>query len=142
MTRGRTLATVSTKGAAGLAGVSKESWGARTKWGKRRRIRGPKRPNSAYIFFCNGHRSQVAADNPHLKHIELQKELAKLWQSADEEKRKPFVAMATDDRRRYDKEMAVYERDEFRACACVPPLSPPPASISLLPFFRKGPLTL
>jgi hypothetical protein len=71
----------------------------------------PKRPRSAYIFFCTEKRVEVKEDNPELKGTEVTKKLGQLWKGeyAKESKRVKWVKKATEDKIRYKTEMKTYE---------------------------------
>ena len=44
----------------------------------------PKKPLSAYMFFCADHRDQIKKDNPEMKVTEVTSELGKVWGTMDE----------------------------------------------------------
>lgn len=62
-----------------------------------------KRPKSAYVFFCNKMRSQVKEENPDMKSVDVQRELAKLWKKTTD--RAVYQEQAAADKLRYAKEV-------------------------------------
>jgi hypothetical protein len=62
----------------------------------------PKRPKSAYVFFCSSKRAEVSKEFITLGPIS--KELARLWSETIESERKEFKKMADEDKLRYEKE--------------------------------------
>jgi hypothetical protein len=98
--------------------VAKEKWKAETQKligkqaGGRRsistgRVNGstqnlPKRPRSAYIFFCNANRADVSKEFDTLG--EISKELARRWANLDPDSKKEFDDISTEDKKRYERE--------------------------------------
>ena len=72
--------------------------------------KGPKRPSTAFLFFCNDKREEVKNANPELTNQEVMKRLGEMWKNdfADEESRKKWVEQATLDKERYQEEMKEY----------------------------------
>ena len=72
--------------------------------------KGPKRPSTAFLFFCNDKREEVKNANPELTNQEVMKRLGEMWKNdfADEESRKKWVEQATLDKERYEEEMKEY----------------------------------
>ncbi|CAI8041638.1 High mobility group protein DSP1 [Geodia barretti] len=68
----------------------------------------PKRPLSAFLFFCQDRRPAIKAKNPSYTIGNTAKVLGKDWKGLDEEKRKPFEAKAEKDRQRYEQEKRDY----------------------------------
>jgi phage host-nuclease inhibitor protein Gam len=62
----------------------------------------PKRPRSAYIFFCSANRDRVSADFKTLG--DISKELARRWATLDPTSQKEYIDMAAQDKLRYEKE--------------------------------------
>lgn len=62
----------------------------------------PKRPRSAYIFFCNHNRASVSQEHKTLG--EVSKELARRWATLDDQSKEKFALMAAQDRERYERE--------------------------------------
>jgi len=69
----------------------------------------PKRGRSAYIYFCEETRADVKASNPDIGFGEIAKEMADRWKSLSDDEKKPFVAKAERDKKRYEREKAAYE---------------------------------
>jgi len=65
----------------------------------------PKRPKSAYLFFCAEHRDEVSANTKSL--AESSKELARLWAATVD--RSKYESLATADKKRYQQEMQLSE---------------------------------
>eukprot|EP00980_Cylindrotheca_fusiformis_P008004 scaffold1706_cov116-Cylindrotheca_fusiformis.AAC.7 len=63
---------------------------------------GPKRPLSAYMFFCRDKRAAVSKECSSLG--ETSKELARLWALTSPTERKPFEKLAAQDKERYERE--------------------------------------
>jgi hypothetical protein len=63
---------------------------------------GPKRPLSAYIFFCGAERAEVSKECSSLG--ETSKELARRWALTSPMERKPYAEMAAKDKGRYERE--------------------------------------
>ena len=66
---------------------------------------GPKKPKSAYIFFCQEKRAEVKLANPDMKPTEITSELGRLWNKIkDTKKAQPYIELATEDKTRYEGE--------------------------------------
>lgn len=68
----------------------------------------PKRPLSAYMFFCQAKRAETKAANPNMTFSELGKELGQMWQKLDESEKKPFIKQNERDKKRYEEEKEKY----------------------------------
>ncbi len=64
-------------------------------------IEGPKRPLSAYLYFCAAKRPEVAKDGRKLG--EISKELARLWAITPD--RSEYEMLAEEDKKRYEREL-------------------------------------
>ena len=62
----------------------------------------PKRPRSAYIFYCNTNRAEVSKDFGTLG--EISKELGRRWKTMDEDAKSKYESMAAEDKIRYNRE--------------------------------------
>jgi len=82
--------------------LSKSGAGGRASKIKGEKSSGPKRALSAYIYFCKDKRPDVAQQFKNLG--DITKELSRLWSLASEEDKKPYQALATKDKERYEKE--------------------------------------
>lgn len=66
---------------------------------------GPKRPKSAYIFFCQEKRSEVKEANPDMKPTEITSELGRLWSKIkDTNKASKYTDLSKGDKKRYENE--------------------------------------
>jgi hypothetical protein len=65
-------------------------------------VNGPKRPRSAYIFFCNANRAEVSKEFGTLG--EVSKELARRWANLDLSVKQEFENMSQEDKKRYERE--------------------------------------
>mmetsp|Transcript_41636 Transcript_41636/g.100278 ORF Transcript_41636/g.100278 Transcript_41636/m.100278 type:complete len:425 (-) Transcript_41636:84-1358(-) len=76
----------------------------RTKGGKIKgeKPTGPKRPLSAYMYFCKDKRPDVSKEFKSLG--DVSKELARLWSLASGNDKEPYEKMAAKDKERYEKE--------------------------------------
>jgi len=76
----------------------------------------PKKPKSAYLFFCDKKRSKLI-ENHKKKHPskkivigDIAKELGNLWKTkVNEKQKKEYESMAKKDKERYQTEMAEYK---------------------------------
>eukprot|EP00494_Astrolonche_serrata_P023386 UN23644 len=78
----------------------------------------PQRTRTAYMFFCDKHRGNVANDNPDSTMIEISALMGKLWSETSEKARAPFVTAMEKSKTKYEKEMESYkqtpEYEEFQ----------------------------
>ena len=69
----------------------------------------PKRPKSAYFFFCDEKRPALLKNakkgNAKVDIAEISKELSKLWKACSESKRKKYSKLNEADKKRYETEM-------------------------------------
>lgn len=73
---------------------------------KKAKNEGPKKPKSAYIFFCQDKRAEVKVANPDMKPTEITSELGRLWNKIKETKQaKKYVEMANEDKSRYNEDV-------------------------------------
>ena len=74
----------------------------------------PKRPNPAFFIFMNGAREQIKADHPDRlaaapsSHTEVGKIAGEMWKEMDEAAKEPYTSKATEDKARYDRELAAF----------------------------------
>lgn len=73
---------------------------------------GPKRPLSAYMFYCQANRDQVKKDNPEIAFTEVAKVLGGKWNELTESEKKPFEKQHAADKVRYEKEKAEHPGDD------------------------------
>lgn len=65
---------------------------------------GPKRPTSAYLYFCEAMRNKVKEENPDMSGKDITTELGKRWKSLSEKEKAPYNAKGEQDRARYAEE--------------------------------------
>jgi hypothetical protein len=70
----------------------------------------PKKPCGAYMFFCKDKRNSIKAAKPSLTTPEIGKELGKLWGTLSDGEKVKYNKQAEQDKVRYEKEKAAYER--------------------------------
>ena len=68
----------------------------------------PKRPRTAYIFFCEDQRVAVKAKTPTMSQTELMSKLGEMWKALTEKKKVKFNDMAVKDKARYETAIAEY----------------------------------
>ena len=68
----------------------------------------PKRPKTAFLYFCESKRKKIVKENPNLKLGDIQKILGKKWQNLSEKKKKEFINKNIQDKERYDKDLEEY----------------------------------
>lgn len=71
---------------------------------KKRKTKGPKKAQSAYMFFANARRGEEKAKNPELAFADLAKRLGALWKALTPEEKKPYDEMAAKDKLRFQQE--------------------------------------
>jgi len=71
---------------------------------KAKKADGPKRPGSAYSFFCKAKRAEVVASNKGISASDIFKKLGEMWKAADAATKKPFETAAAQDKKRYEAE--------------------------------------
>ena len=80
---------------------------------KGRKTTGPKRPMSAYLYFCKEKRAEVKEENPNMKATEITSELGRLWHEVKEtEEVEQYNELAKADRARYNAEVPKEEKEE------------------------------
>ena len=73
---------------------------------KGRKTTGPKRPMSAYLYFCKEKRAEVKEDNPTMKATEVTSELGRLWHEVKEtDEVEQYNELAKADKARYTAEV-------------------------------------
>lgn len=113
----------------GLSDLKKEKWNKLSQEDKERykkeyeeyepsegftkKYTGPKKPNSAYIFFSGEFRPVIKQENPEFKFPDISRELGRLWKNdyLDIKKRKKWIKMAEKDKERYTEEMKALESE-------------------------------
>lgn len=74
----------------------------------------PKRPTNAYLMFCDREKDRVRAElekeNPGKPVTELTRVLTDMWKALDDPAKVPYLKLYEEDRERYQREMAVYNK--------------------------------
>lgn len=66
---------------------------------------GPKKPMSAYLYFCKEKRAEVKAKNPEMKATEITSELGQMWREVkDTQDAEQYMVLANADKDRYNSE--------------------------------------
>ena len=73
---------------------------------KKKKADGPKKPMSAYIYFCMEKRNEIKDESPDMSAVEITRELGRLWREdySEEESRKKWISIAEKDKQRYKDE--------------------------------------
>ena len=66
--------------------------------------KGPKRAQSAYLFFCAHQRPSLKEIYPEMKGTEIVAKLGELWRALEEDKKIPFQKQADEDKERFERE--------------------------------------
>jgi len=70
----------------------------------------PKQATNAYMYFQKEKREQIKKENPTLKTLpQFAKKMGEIWQSMNDESKKPYVELATKDKARYEGESKAYK---------------------------------
>lgn len=69
----------------------------------------PKRPLSAFFWFCNDERPKVKATMPDSTVGDVAKELGRRWNECTEDQKSKYEALAAKDKARYEKELKAYK---------------------------------
>ena len=70
----------------------------------------PKKPISAYFFYVKERRDSIIKELPNLNNKEIIKKMSEEWNALSDEKKKPYVQKAEEDKKRYENEKAVYDK--------------------------------
>ena len=87
--------------------------GKPVKFKKRKDPNLPKRPLSAYFYFCKDARPKLKAKHPEIKLVDFSKLLGKIWSGLSEEEKTPYRILQEKDRERYDEEMELYQQESI-----------------------------
>lgn len=78
----------------------------------------PKRPMSAYLDYSKTLRTQVIRDNPHVKdNKEISKILGKMWNTAPEHEKRPFIERERRLRAEYNEQTKLWREERDRKVA-------------------------
>jgi len=72
----------------------------------------PKKPLSAFMFFCKDKRPEVVKEHPKEGVTDIAKHLGKAWKKITATEKKKFEAMAEKDKARYAKDMKKYKPEK------------------------------
>jgi hypothetical protein len=80
---------------------------------KKKKADGPKKPMSAYIYFCMEKRNEIKDESPDMSAVEVTRELGRLWKEdySQEESRKKWIDIAEQDKKRYKDESGSEEKE-------------------------------
>lgn len=84
-------------------------WGGKQK--EARHADHPKGPSNAYIYYTKAIRPSTKDAHPDLSPKELIALMAKMWKETADEDRAEYEAQAAEDKERYEKEMAMFEKN-------------------------------
>ncbi|XP_071559580.1 uncharacterized protein [Temnothorax nylanderi] len=70
----------------------------------------PKRALSAFFYFCQELRGKMRELHPEMGVGDIAKELGKLWMSTDLQTKSKYMAVAEEDRARYEREIIAYNK--------------------------------
>lgn len=73
--------------------------------------KGPKRSNTAYIYFSNDKRGEIKKENPDADFAEISKLIAKEWKTLSPKDKTPYQKMADEDKLRYQKELVEWKEN-------------------------------
>lgn len=68
----------------------------------------PKKAMSAFMYFSNKMRPKIKAENPDISFGDLGKRIGELYRALTPEEKEPFEKMATNDKKRYERDNAAY----------------------------------
>lgn len=75
------------------------------KRGAKKESTGPKKPKSAYIFFCSAKRNEAKEElGEEVKNTDILKRLGEMWRELSDEDKEEYTEMATNDKERYAEE--------------------------------------
>jgi len=79
---------------------------------KKRDPEAPKRPTTAYLYFCKEMREKVKEDNEDMDSKEITRELGRMWREDYSDDRERWVELAEKDKKRYEEEMTESESEK------------------------------
>jgi hypothetical protein len=83
---------------------SEEEESSKQKKSKKKEKTGPKRPMSAYMYFCQEKRPEVKEKHPSMNGKEITTELGLMWRKMNEKDKKPYEDKQDKDKTRYHSE--------------------------------------
>ena len=69
----------------------------------------PKRALSAYFLYNQERRDSLKKEKPELNNKEIIKKMSEEWNALSDEKKKPYIAKAEADKKRYEAEKKAYD---------------------------------
>ncbi|KAM4824488.1 LOW QUALITY PROTEIN: high mobility group protein B1-like, partial [Urocitellus parryii] len=69
----------------------------------------PKRPPSAFFFFCSEYRPQIKGEHPGLSIGDVAKKLGEMWSNTTADGKQPYEKKAAKLKEKYEKDIAAYE---------------------------------
>ncbi|CAI4329642.1 CQS_1a_G0008590.mRNA.1.CDS.1 [Saccharomyces cerevisiae] len=66
----------------------------------------PKRPTNAYLLYCEMNKERIR----HNGSLDVTRDLAEGWKNLNEQDRKPYYKLYSEDRERYQMEMEIYNK--------------------------------
>ncbi|CAI4320077.1 BLD_1a_G0008710.mRNA.1.CDS.1 [Saccharomyces cerevisiae] len=78
---------------------------------KRHKVKGrdpnmPKRPTNAYLLYCEMNKERIRQNGS----LDVTRDLAEGWKNLNEQDRKPYYKLYSEDRERYQMEMEIYNK--------------------------------
>ena len=70
----------------------------------------PRKPRASYLFFQGTMRGYFSLRNPNASQAELMTMMGNTWQTLSEDQRRPFVELAQQESKQYEKELAMIEK--------------------------------
>lgn len=68
----------------------------------------PKKAMSAFMYFSNKMRPKIKAENPDISFGDLGKRIGELYRALTPEEKEPYEKMATNDKKRFERDNAAY----------------------------------
>ena len=72
----------------------------------------PKKPKNSYSFYNIEMGKKLMKDEPDLKLPDRSKKIGKMWGEMTEAQKKPYEALAAEDKKRYANEMSTYVKKD------------------------------
>jgi len=81
---------------------------------RKKKVKGPKKVRSAYLYFCEAERPKIKKDKPELSATEILSECGARWTLIKDKPKmiKKFKDLSEKDKERYNKEMETFTPDE------------------------------
>ncbi len=82
--------------------------GDKLKFKKQKDPNKPKRPLSAYLYFCKEKRDKIKTKHPEWKLGEISKELGQAWKNLSEKEKNKYMDLHVNDKERYIEEYETF----------------------------------